>query len=62
VKRLPQIIGLGMVFAVVSTVAGFYASYYADVASGSAVVLTLTVIFLTAFVVSSIRRRAARDR
>jgi ABC-type Mn2+/Zn2+ transport system permease subunit len=62
VKRLPQIIGLGMVFTVISTVVGFYASYYADVASGSAVVLTLTVIFLVAFGVSSIRRRAMRGR
>ncbi len=61
-KRLPQIIGLGMLFAVVSTVAGFYASYYADVASGSAIVLTLTVIFLAALVYQSIHRRVTQDR
>jgi ABC-type Mn2+/Zn2+ transport system permease subunit len=62
VKRLPQIIGLGAVFAVVSTAVGFYASYYADVASGSAVVLALTAIFLIAFGVSSIRKRSTQGR
>ncbi|MBN1123011.1 MAG: metal ABC transporter permease [Anaerolineae bacterium] len=61
-KRLPQIIGLGMVFAVISTVVGFYASYYADVASGSAIVLTLTMIFLMAFVYQSIRKWMMRSQ
>lgn len=49
VKRLPAIIGLGVVFAVVSALVGFYASYYANVASGAAVVLSLTVIFVIAY-------------
>ena len=54
VKRLPAIIGLGVVFAVVSAFVGFYASYYANVASGAAVVLSLTVIFIIAYGIRAI--------
>lgn len=48
-RRLPHIMGLGALFAVVSAIVGLYASYYANVASGAAIVLTLTAIFLLAF-------------
>jgi ABC-type Mn2+/Zn2+ transport system permease subunit len=57
VKRLPAIIGLGVVFAVLSALVGFYASYYANVASGAAVVLSLTVIFMIAFGMAAIKKR-----
>ncbi len=56
-RRLPAIIGLGVLFAVISSVVGFYASYYANVASGAAIVLSLTVIFGIAFVVRTIQGR-----
>ena len=55
-RRLPAIIGLGVLFAVISSVVGFYASYYANVASGAAVVLTLTVIFIIAFGIKAVRK------
>jgi ABC-type Mn2+/Zn2+ transport system permease subunit len=58
-KRLPAIMGLGVVFSVLSALVGFYASYYANVASGPAVVLTLTVIFLLTLLARTIRHRLA---
>ncbi len=58
--RLRTTIILSVVFAVASTVVGFYASYYADVASGSAIVLTLTAIFAVAASIAGLRRRGAR--
>ncbi len=51
-RRLPGIMALGALFAIISAVVGFYASYYANVASGAAIVLTLTAIFLLAFIFS----------
>ena len=57
VKRLPRVIALSVIFALVSAVVGFYASYYADVSSGAAIVLTLTSIFVAAFIVGSRRAR-----
>jgi ABC-type Mn2+/Zn2+ transport system permease subunit len=55
-KRLPRIILLAIAFAVGSAIIGFYASFYSDVSSGAAIVLTLTAIFLIAFVFSTRRR------
>ena len=57
VKRLPAIIGLGTVYAVLSAVVGFYASYYANVASGAAVVLSLTIVFLISFLLGEGKKR-----
>jgi ABC-type Mn2+/Zn2+ transport system permease subunit len=56
-KRLKTIVILSVVFALSATVIGFYLSYYADVASGPAIVLTLTVYFIFAFAGSRIRDR-----
>lgn len=55
-KRLPAIIGLGVAFSIISALVGFYASYYANVASGAAIVLTLTVIFLITFGINTLRK------
>ena len=52
--------GLGALFAVLAALAGLYASYYADVASGAAIVLTLTGIFLVTFVFAPERGLVAR--
>lgn len=49
-RRLPWIMVIGAGLAVLSALVGLYASYYANVASGSAIVLTLTGFFLLAFV------------
>jgi ABC-type Mn2+/Zn2+ transport system permease subunit len=48
-KRLPMIMLLGISFAAVAAIIGLYASYYAEVASGASIVVTLTVMFLLAF-------------
>jgi ABC-type Mn2+/Zn2+ transport system permease subunit len=51
-RRLPVIMALGALFAVIAAFAGLYASYYANVASGASIVLTLTAIFLIVFLIS----------
>ncbi len=48
-RRLPRMIALSAVFGALSGVIGLYASYYLDVVSGAAIVLTATVFFLLAF-------------
>ena len=55
--RLSRIILLSILMATVATLVGFYASYYADAASGPAIVLTLTVMFLACGLIFLIRRR-----
>jgi len=54
--RLGRTIGLSLVLAVVATIVGFYASYYANVASGSAIVLTLSLFFAVAALIAAVRR------
>ncbi len=68
-RRLPRMIGLSAVFGALSGVIGLYASYYLDVVSGAAIVLTATVFFLLAFLFAPQRgllwrgiRRTARGR
>jgi ABC-type Mn2+/Zn2+ transport system permease subunit len=53
VKELPRIMALGVLFALLAALAGLYASYYANVASGAAIVLTLTFFFVIAFLIST---------
>jgi manganese/iron transport system permease protein len=48
-RRLPRMIGLSALFGALSGVIGLYASYYLDVVSGAAIVLTSTLFFLLAF-------------
>ncbi|MFP4431403.1 MAG: metal ABC transporter permease [Spirochaetaceae bacterium] len=59
-KRLHVIIGLATLFAVFATLAGFYVSYYWDVASGPAIVLALTIFFAVSFVFGRLRSRNRR--
>jgi manganese/iron transport system permease protein len=47
--RLPAMMALAALLAVVSGVAGLYLSYYLSIASGAAIVLTATLLFLLAF-------------
>jgi ABC-type Mn2+/Zn2+ transport system permease subunit len=56
-RRLGTIVALSVANAVVATVVGFYASYYADLASGPAIVLALTGIFLISWLVGALRKR-----
>ncbi len=44
-----------------SSVAGLYLSYYLDVASGAAIVLTATVLFVVAFVFAPRRGLSGED-
>jgi ABC-type Mn2+/Zn2+ transport system permease subunit len=63
-RRLSSMMAVSAVVGAASSVAGLYASYYLDVASGAAVVLVATSAFLLAYVFAPRRglvaRRAAR--
>jgi manganese/iron transport system permease protein len=60
-RRLPQMMALAAAIGSFSGVAGLYLSYYVRVASGAAIVLVCTAIFLAAFALSP-RRRILRPR
>ncbi len=52
VRRVPLIMLVGAVFGVLSVVIGLYASFYADVAAGPAVVVTSALFFVVVFTLS----------
>ena len=52
VRRLHLIMLLGAALGIVSSVVGLYVSYYASVASGAAIVLVATFLFMFALVFS----------
>lgn len=52
VKELHQMMELGAVIGVISSVAGMYISYYLNVPSGAAIVLVVTVLFFLALLFS----------
>lgn len=58
-NRLPRMMGLAAFIAIGSSLIGLYASYYADVASGAAIVLTCTAFFGVAWLIHSLRTRGA---
>jgi ABC-type Mn2+/Zn2+ transport system permease subunit len=47
--RLPRMMLIAVVVAIISSIVGLYASFYADVASGAAIVLACTVLFALAW-------------
>jgi manganese/iron transport system permease protein len=51
-NRVPSMMGIAAVIGAVSGVVGVYASFHLDVASGPAVVLVATLIFLFVFILS----------
>ena len=51
-RRLPTMMITSAVIGIVSSVSGLYISYYANVASGAAIVLTATAIFLLVFLLA----------
>jgi ABC-type Mn2+/Zn2+ transport system permease subunit len=65
-RRLPSMMALAGLIGAISSVVGLYVSYYLNVASGAAVVLTATLFFLLVFLFAPgrgwvwQRRRAAR--
>ncbi|MFQ3662690.1 MAG: metal ABC transporter permease [Chloroflexaceae bacterium] len=56
-NRLPRMMGLAALIAIGSSLIGLYASYYADVASGAAIVLTCTAFFGLAWMIHTLRTR-----
>jgi manganese/iron transport system permease protein len=59
-KRLPVMMILAAVIASGSGVIGLYFSYYVNVASGPAIVLTATSFFLLSWGYAAVRKRLAR--
>lgn len=57
-RRLPPMMALAAGIGVVSAIAGVYASYYLNMASGPAVVLVATFIFLVALLFAARRGQA----
>jgi manganese/iron transport system permease protein len=58
--RLPRMMLLASLFSIFATVAGLLASYYGNVSSGAAIVLTCTAIFVLAFLFAPHRGFLAR--
>lgn len=55
-QRLNRMFALAVGIAVLAGIVGLYASYYANVSSGAAIVLTATALFAVAWMVHSLRR------
>lgn len=51
-RRLPSMMALAGLLGAVASIVGLYLSYYLNVASGAAIVLTATLFFLVAFLFS----------
>jgi ABC-type Mn2+/Zn2+ transport system permease subunit len=54
-RRLPAMMVVSAVVGALSSIVGLYASYYLNIASGAAIVLTATFFFLLAFLFSPSR-------
>lgn len=61
-RRLPAMMAVAALLGAASSVAGLYLSYYLDVSSGAAIVLTATALFVLAFVLAPGRGLASRAR
>ncbi len=55
-SRLPSMMILSMIFGIISSISGLYISYYLNIASGAAIVLVCTLIFIVVFVLSPKRK------
>lgn len=56
-RRLPAMMALAAAFATLSGVVGLYLSYYANIASGAAIVLTCTLIFGCVWMAQTLARK-----
>jgi len=56
-RRLPAMMAVAAAIGVFSGVAGVYASYYLNIASGPAVVLAATLVFLVTLALAALRNR-----
>ncbi|MHB0923886.1 MAG: metal ABC transporter permease [Bellilinea sp.] len=59
-RRLWKMMVLGAVIASASAVVGLYLSYYMNIASGAAIVLTCTAVFIVVWAATGINRRLRR--
>jgi manganese/iron transport system permease protein len=59
-RRLPSMMLVAALLGAFSSVAGLFVSYYANIVSGSAIVLTATLLFILAYLFSP-RRGVARQ-
>jgi manganese/iron transport system permease protein len=55
-RRLSWMFGIAAAVAVLSGIVGLYASFYANVASGAAIVLTATALFALAWLIRTVQR------
>ena len=62
VKRFGQMIALAALIGVTSSIVGLYVSYALDIASGASIVLTETFAFLSALLITSLRKRVRANR
>lgn len=56
-RRLWKMMALAAAIAAISAVIGLYLSYYFNVASGAAIVLTCTAVFTIVWIATSLKRR-----
>lgn len=59
-RRMAAMMALAAVIAAVSGVVGLYLSFYLEIASGAAIVLTCTAFFLTIWAVQALRQRVVQ--
>lgn len=59
-KRLPNMMALAAIIAALSGVVGLYASYYANIASGAAIVLMATLTFIITWLLKTLAQRIMR--
>lgn len=57
-RRLPVMMALAALIASLSGVIGLYLSYYLSIASGAAIVLTCTAIFMGVWAVQAVKQKA----
>jgi ABC-type Mn2+/Zn2+ transport system permease subunit len=57
VRPLPAIMAVAATIGVISAIIGLYISYYADIASGGAIVLTACSVFFCVLLAKKLRRR-----
>ena len=61
-RRLPRMMLISAAIAAFSGISGLYFSYYINIASGSAIVLTCTVIFILVWSIQSLGKRILSSR
>ena len=60
-RNLKRLLGLAVLFGLISAVAGLYISYYLNIASGASIALTAALIFLISFLLTSRRQTLRRS-